>query len=157
MRIVCLALITVLTGCGGEEPMPQPAPPAEKPAKAKVKAKAEPPGVMKFAVGFSSPDDGAKVTSPLDVVFMVMGMEVRPAGDLTENTGHHHLIIDGAPIPKGTAVPKDATHMHFGEGQVKATIELEPGEHTLTMQFADGNHISYGPAYSKTITVEVSP
>ena len=34
-------------------------------------------------------------------------------------------------------------------------MKLEPGTHTLTLQFADGNHNSYGEAMSETITVTV--
>lgn len=160
MRIVSLALITLLAACSGtaEEPAApaEPTPPVEEPKKekAKAKAKAEGPGT-EAGVNFSTPADGAVVKSPLKVGFQVSGMEVRPAGDLSENTGHHHLIVDGAPIPAGTIVPKDATHMHYGKGQVEATVELTPGKHTLTMQFADGNHMSYGPDYAKTITVKV--
>ena len=71
-------------------------------------------------------------------------------------TGHHHLIVDGQGVPAGEAVPKDDTHIHFGQGQTEHTLELSPGKHTLTLQFADGLHRSYGPALSTTITVEVS-
>ena len=65
------------------------------------------------------------------------------------------MIVDGSFIPKGKPVPADATHIHYGGGQLEADIELEPGKHTLTMQFADGAHISYGERYSTTITVIV--
>jgi len=85
----------------------------------------------------------------------VRGMQVRPAGDIVEGAGHHHLIIDGAFVPKGGTVSKDATHRHFGKGQTEATIELSPGMHTLTLQFADGHHASYGKAMSETIHITV--
>ena len=108
-------------------------------------------------VAFVEPADGAKVKSPLKVKFGVEGMTVTPAGqELKDKThGHHHLIIDGKPIPTGQAVPADETHIHYGKGQTEAEIELKPGKHTLTMQFADGSHLSYGPTMSSTITVEV--
>ena len=51
--------------------------------------------------------------------------------------------------------PKDATHIHFGKGQTVDTLALTPGTHTLTLQFANGVHESYGKDWSKTITVEV--
>jgi hypothetical protein len=34
-------------------------------------------------------------------------------------------------------------------------MELAPGEHTLTLQFADGAHMSYGPTLASTIKVKV--
>jgi hypothetical protein len=74
---------------------------------------------------------------------------------MEEGKGHHHLIIDGSYISKGMMVPKDATHLHFGKGQIADTIALAPGTHTLTLQFANGVHESYGKDWSKTITVEV--
>ena len=46
-------------------------------------------------VFFVEPKDGATVTSPVHVKFGVEGMKVAPAGTMTENTGHHHLLIDG--------------------------------------------------------------
>jgi hypothetical protein len=72
-----------------------------------------------------------------------------------KGTGHHHVIVDGSFVEKGKPVPADATHIHYGGGQLEADIPLEPGTHTLTMQFADGAHLSYGEAFSTTISVTV--
>jgi hypothetical protein len=41
-----------------------------------------------------SPKNGAKVKSPVTVVFGLKGMGVAPAGIKFDNTGHHHLLID---------------------------------------------------------------
>ena len=123
---------------------------ATKPTEDKADKKAKKAKVM-----FLEPADGATVTSPVHLKFGVKGMEVRPAGELAENTGHHHIIIGPAGIPEGTVVPKDEKHIHFGKGQTEADIELEPGKHTLTMQFADGNHTSYGEVLAATITITV--
>jgi len=106
-------------------------------------------------VSFVEPADGATVSSPVSVKMGVSGMTVQPAGKLVDGTGHHHLIIDGEPVAAGTPVPADAQHLHFGKGQTETAVELPPGKHTLTLQFADGLHQSYGPAMSKTIEIEV--
>lgn len=108
-------------------------------------------------VFFAEPADGARVKSPFVVKFGLEGMTIRPAGEdaLDKTTGHHHLIINGKPGDLGTVVPADDTHIHYGKGQTEAEISLPAGKHTLTMQFADGAHRSYGPALSATITVEV--
>lgn len=106
-------------------------------------------------VYFIQPVDGATTGREVEVVMGVSGMQIHAAGELIAGTGHHHLIIDGSYIPKGETVPKDATHRHFGKGQTEATIQLNPGKHVLTLQFADGHHGSYGKAMSKTVHITV--
>lgn len=106
-------------------------------------------------VMFVAPQPDAQVPQQLKVVFGVQGMTVQPAGEIKAGTGHHHLIIDAPPTPAGEVVPKDAQHLHFGDGATETMITLTPGEHTLTLQFADGIHRSYGPQMSATIKVKV--
>lgn len=161
MRTSILLSLTFLLACGGSEPAATPpaeapatqAPPVEAPA-------AEPPAVETppegAAVKFVEPADGASVSSPVKVVMGVDGLQVVPAGELKSGTGHHHIIIDGEAPAVGEVVPKDATHLHFGDGSTETQLELSPGEHTLTLQFADGMHRSYGPALSTSIKVTVA-
>ena len=106
-------------------------------------------------VYFKGISAGDSVSSPLTVKMGVCGKEVKPAGDVVEGTGHHHLIVDGSCIAAGETVPKDASHYHFGKGQTETTLDLTPGVHTLTLQFADGHHGSYGETLCKTIQVMV--
>ena len=152
-----LALL-FLVACGGGD-APAEAPPAEEPAAeapaAEEPAAEEPAADTKLRVFFVEPADGATLTSPVKIVMGVEGMKVHPAGPQVEGTGHHHLIIGPAGIPEGTQVPADEKHIHFGKGQTEAEIELPPGEHKLTMQFADGSHTSYGEVMAATITITV--
>ena len=142
-------LLFGLAGCGAAQtPAPEPEPQVEP-------EPAPEPEAPKAKVFFTSPADGAKVKSPVKLVFGVEGMQVKPAGELAENTGHHHVIIGPAGVPEGQVVPADETHIHFGKGQTEAEIELPAGEHKLTMQFADGNHTSYGEVMAATITLTV--
>ena len=108
-------------------------------------------------VRFVAPADGAVVTSPFKVVFGVNGLQVKPAGEEIENTqaGHHHLIINAGPVKAGESVPFSDTHIHFGKGQTEAMVELKPGTYKLTMQFANGAHVSYGEVRAATISVTV--
>ncbi|NMG16062.1 DUF4399 domain-containing protein [Aromatoleum bremense] len=107
-------------------------------------------------VYFIEPADSAAVPQEFTVKMGVEGIRVQPAGQLAEGSGHHHLIVDGKPIEAGKPVPTDATHLHFGKGQTETTLKLAPGKHTLTLQFADGLHQSYGPGLSATISVQVN-
>ena len=112
-------------------------------------------GKTHTGVSFAEPLDGATVSSEVRVRMRVDGMKVEPAGAAVAGAGHHHLIIDGDCIPAGMPVPKDATHKHFGKGQTETVLKLTPGEHTLTLQFANGLHQSYGPDWCHTIHVTV--
>lgn len=106
-------------------------------------------------VHFVKPHDKEVVPPTFQVEFAVEGMNVAKAGELKSGTGHHHLIIDGKPVAKGQVVPKNETHKHFGDAAITTSVTLKPGMHTLTMQFADGVHKSFGEEYSTTISVEV--
>lgn len=106
-------------------------------------------------VFFVSPEDGAELSSPVYVEFGVEGMEVEPAGELSLDKGHHHIIVNEGFLSKGTVIPNDELHIHYGKGQTSDSLELEPGEYQLTMQFADGLHNSYGEQMSATINITV--
>ncbi len=107
------------------------------------------------SVSLLEPANGATVTSPFKVRFGVQGMTVQPAGNMTEGTGHHHLLINLAAVPAGAVVTFSPQHLHFGAGQTETMVTLSPGTYTLTAQFANGAHQSYGPAMSQTVTVTV--
>jgi hypothetical protein len=106
-------------------------------------------------VHFVKPTEGEVVPATFPVEFKVDEMEVAKAGVMKKGTGHHHLIIDGKPVKKGQAVPMDSTHKHFGDAATSTSLTLAPGKHTLTLQFADGSHLSYGEEYATTINIEV--
>jgi len=112
-------------------------------------------GDLKHGVSFETPKDGATVSQEFKVEMEVQGMKVNKAGPVVEGTGHFHVIIDNGYTPKGRVVPGDATHKHFGKGQFEAELKLAPGAHTLTLQFANGQHVSYGKEWSKTIHITV--
>ena len=106
-------------------------------------------------VFFKNLKDGDVVSSPVKVEMGVKGMEVEAAGKVVEGKGHHHIIINSKAISTGQVVPADAQHLHFGKGQTEASLELKPGTYTLTLQFANGFHQSYGSDFSKTISITV--
>ena len=104
-----------------------------------------------------SPKDGAKVKSPVTVVFGLKGMGIAPAGIKFDNTGHHHLLIDSE-LPADLAQPLAANEksVHFGKGQTETSLTLPPGKHTLQLVLGDQLHIPHDPAViSKQITIVV--
>jgi hypothetical protein len=108
-------------------------------------------------VFFKNLKDGETVKSPLKVEFGVEGIALDTAGAIKSASGHHHLLIDaGDSIAAGQVVPKDSTHLHFGKAQKETEIKLSPGEHKLTLQYADGIHRSYGARLAATIKVKVN-
>jgi hypothetical protein len=113
------------------------------------------PALEGARVFFGNLEDGAVVTSPVKVIMGSEGVTVKAAGEIVEGTGHHHIIINEGPTAYGTVVGADDTHIHFGKGQEETELILEPGTYSLTLQFADGFHRSYGEGISTTITIEV--
>ena len=107
-------------------------------------------------VFFKNLKNGQTVKSPVKIEFGVEGIALDSAGKLRPNSGHHHLLIDaGDSIPTGVVIVKDSTHRHFGNAQTSVELSLTPGEHTLTLQYADGIHRSYGAKLAATIKVKV--
>ena len=104
-----------------------------------------------------SPKDGAKVKSPVTVVFGLRGMGIAPAGIKFDNTGHHHLLIDtDVPADLSQPLPANENHVHFGKGQTETSLTLPPGKHTLQLLLADYTHTPHDPAViSKKITITV--
>lgn len=103
-----------------------------------------------------SPKNGDTVTSPVKVQFGLTGMGIAPAGTQVDNTGHHHLLIDGPTVDMNAALPKNDQVVHFGGGQTEGSVTLKPGKHTLQLVLGDWKHQPHNPAVvSETITITV--
>lgn len=76
--------------------------------------------------------------------------------DATMRHMHLHLLID-VPLPQpGDPVPMDEHHLHFMNGEMRATLDLPAGRHTLQLLAADGNHMpAHDPIVSRKITVMI--
>lgn len=108
-------------------------------------------------VSFKNLKDGQSVSSPLKVEMAATRIAVDSASKgIKPASGHFHLLIDaGDSTETGVVVPKDSTHIHFGNAQKETTVTLTPGKHRLALQFADGIHRSYGNKLAAAITVDV--
>jgi hypothetical protein len=158
-----LAAASLAAACGqqaAEEPAAEPASePAAESAVAETAGAVLPrtPSPEGARVYFVSPADGDTVSSPVRIEFGIDGMSVVPAGDMTEHSGHHHLIVDADLPDPGMPIPADANHIHFGDGSTSTELTLEPGEHTLQLILGDHLHIPHEPPVTSepiTITVE---
>jgi hypothetical protein len=102
------------------------------------------------------PKDGKSVKKKFTIRFGLKGMGIAPAGIKFPNTGHHHLIIDGAKFDINLPLQASDQIKHFGGGQTEATIELPLGKHTLQLVLGDHLHRPHDPpVLSKTITITV--
>ncbi len=149
-RLFIPAIMLLMWACGGSNQSQETASEsAEAPAQEAVEEAVEP------RVFFKYPEDGATVGSPVYVEMGVEGMEIEPAGAVKEGFGHHHILINQTHWPMGEVIPMSDTTIHYGKGQTDTSLELAPGEYTLTLQFADGVHASYGEAMAASIKVTV--
>ena len=129
-------------------------------------------GEKRPRVFIASPQDGfVSETTSVKVVFGSENVQIVPAGAVNEAkedkcfaVGHHHLLVDNEAYPTSW-IPFDDNHLHFGQGQTEAIIELEPGAHTLQLvlgnsihnaSFTINNFAGQGPFVSEKITIEVA-
>jgi hypothetical protein len=115
------------------------------------------PAAKEPSVTFVSPADGATVSSPVTVKLAAENFTIEPAGDVHTGAGHLHIMVDAECLAAGEIIPKDDTHLHYGQGQLEATLDLAPGAHTLCLQAGDGAHTALpeaGLTHTIRITVE---
>lgn len=147
--VACLTL-----GCESDQSAPdRPTDPPPPTTPAVLARTPSPPGAVVFII---TPVDGSTVNSPVQVKFGISGMGVAPSGDFAERTGHHHLLVDVELQEDSLPIPTSDNYLHFGKGQTEASLELEPGPHTLQLVLGDGGHIPHDPpVMSEPITIKV--
>ena len=141
MRILFIFIGLVLIGCSSNKPT-------------EVKD-SEQELVTEKKVFFKWPINGATVASPVFIDMGVEGMVVEPAGVVKEGFGHHHILINQKFWPQGEVIPMSDTTLHFGKGETDTSIELDPGQYIISLQFADGVHASFGEIMSSSIEINV--
>lgn len=154
-----LAMLCLSSACSPKqaaEPAASMAPPAQAPASVAQAVLERTPSPEGAKVFFITPADGAMVTSPVHIEFGIEGMTVVPAGDETPNSGHHHLLVDTDLPDLSLPIPKDAQHIHFGDGSTSTDLELAPGKHSLQLLLGDYRHVPHDPpVVSDKITISV--
>lgn len=95
-----------------------------------------------LAVSIVSPSEGSTVPAreTLDLVVNVVGGELTSATESEDPTqGHLHIFVDGTL----TSMPTTTTQK----------IRLEPGEHTLGVEFTTADHRSFEPRIMDEVAV----
>lgn len=160
--LLTAATVVALTACGGGadapastqgEAGPDTAAGAANSGTIALPRSPSPDGARVF---FITPADGDTVISPVRIEFGIEGMSIVPAGDATEHSGHHHLIVNAGLPATDMPIPASENYIHFGDGSTSTTLELEPGEHTLQLLLGDHLHIPHDPPVSsEVITITV--
>lgn len=134
---ILILVLFIFAGCTNNSPTRTPSPKAAK-------------------VFIIEPKNNANLNSPIKVKFGIEGMELMPAGVETENSGHHHLLIDTQIDDTSSPIPANENIIHFGKAQTETTIELTPGKHSLQLILGDHNHVPHDPVVqSEMITINV--
>jgi hypothetical protein len=107
-------------------------------------------------VSFAEPADGATVHGAVPLTMTADGIAIEASGEAREGAGHFHVIADAGCVDAGTAIGRDADHVHFGDGQSAGVVYLEPGHHDLCLQMGDGVHSALDITDSISITVDVT-
>jgi len=106
------------------------------------------------SVSFVDLQDGAEVVSPVKVRLT----SNRNASSTSRRSKRGNWSsLHNCPdfIEAGQVIPSDEKNIHLAKGETEVEINLPAGEHTLTAQFADGEHKSYGQPLAKKIKVVV--
>ena len=108
-------------------------------------------------VYFGNLEDGAQLESPFKVEMKAENLIVEPAVlGVNEGHGHFHILVNVPVAGSHEPIKKDDKHIHYGGGEMETVLDLPVGKHTLVLQFAKGDHVSYEPPIFQQIQVEVT-
>ncbi len=154
---MAIVLAIGLVACGASEPEAEPmaeAPMAEAPAASMADRSSS-----TQSVSFVTPMDGATVSSPVAMEFIVSNLNISPVPaeveTAREGMGHYHVAIDTECLAVGELIPKADPWVHFGDGSKIYETLMTAGQHTLTLQIGDDDHRTQeGLCATISITVE---
>ncbi len=123
--LAALAVSVLLAGCGGREQQGQ--------------LEARPRSTAKLSI--VQPSSGDQVVGPQVVVRLdLQGGRIVPQAskNLTPDTGHIHLIVDGKLVSQT-----------YG---LEQTVTVEPGRHVLQAEYVAADHSPFNPRVLTSIT-----
>lgn len=108
-------------------------------------------------VRITSPENSAEVTSPVTVTIIAEGIVIAPASEGQTGAAHYVVGVDGAngSLVVGEVVGRGQEGEGIYQYAVGSTeLELEPGEHTVSVNLADNDDLLTDDALvSVTFTV----
>lgn len=111
------------------------------------------------SVFFQQPQDGDTVSSPVMITFGSENVRVAAVPDTVdtprEGVIHYHLGLDADCLAPGTTIPSADPWIHFGDGSNQIEMQLAPGEHRLTVQAGNDEHVTQD-GMCQTISVTVT-
>ena len=106
------------------------------------------------SVQIVAPAEGDTVTSPVTLEVSASGVEIAAASDAVEGAAHFHVFVDQDASAEGEVMPQDTEGIfHFGTETYD--LELEPGEHTVTVVLGDNSHVRLADVLEATVTFTV--
>ncbi len=115
------------------------------------------PASTEPSVFFVTPSEGDLVANPVEIEMGAENFVIEGAGQAVPGAGHFHLMINAPCVSPGETIPRDEQHLHFGNGDATATLDLDPGTYRLCLQAGDGFHTALPLTDEITITVEGTP
>lgn len=107
------------------------------------------------AASFVLPEGGQEAANGVQVEMEAENFDIEPSSEgVSENAGHWHVLVDADPVEEGEVIPSDDQHLHFGDGSEQTVLDLDPGDHTLVLQPADGQHRAYPFTDEVDVTVQ---
>ncbi|HQZ70046.1 MAG: DUF4399 domain-containing protein [Anaerolineae bacterium] len=157
--VTVLLMAASLAACAPEEA----AAPADEESAGQEQPAADAGMGATATVGFRDLADGAEVTSPVKVCMEVTGVGLEPSGEVKAGYGHNHVLVNPsadevAAITAGTmtsALVKDETHIHIGDGTDCSELTLTPGSYELMAVVGDGAHVPLNPPVVSQISITV--
>ena len=141
--LVTTLLFLATCGGGGGLPISE----EEDVASASETVEEEPLGPPR--VFFISPEDNEELAADLAVTFEFGSENFQISAipinneSARENIGHYHLGVNTDCLPPGEFVPMADPWMHFGNGSNTIDMQLEPGQHTFTLQAGNDKHRTF--------------
>ena len=152
-----LMTLSLAVACGGGGDNQADEEHTEEPAEAAAETPMASEQMGGPRVFFTTPEDGATVASPVHLEFGHENFNIEPKGEVHSGAGHHHVGLNTECLPPGEAIPEADPWIHFGDGSATIDMQLPAGEHTLTIQIGDGEHVTLEDAgLCQSITITVS-
>ena len=106
------------------------------------------------SVQIVAPAEGDTVGSPVTLTVSALGVEIAAASDAVEGAAHFHVFVDQEASAEGDVMPQDTEGIfHFATETYD--LELEPGEHTVTVVLGDNTHVRLAGVPEATVAFTV--